>query len=81
MDFCINGRIVSGSFALRVYFEGSEGLTLLAKDSNHVGSSTTAKRDEHEFHRAVGSFLFAGVHNDCVVGAGLAYESFLVRPI
>src|SRR6266403_985440 len=77
----VNGWIVGGTFALGVYFEGSERLTLLSKDSDHVGRGAATKRDEHEFHRAVGGFFFAGIHNDCVAGTGLPYESFLLRPI
>ena len=49
-----NGGRLGGTFASGAYFETREGLALLAKDGNDVGSSATAKGYEDEFHRAVG---------------------------
>src|SRR5258708_27163697 len=81
MDFSKNGGVFGSPLTFRAHLKAGERLTLLPQDTYDVGSRAAAKRDQDEFHGAVGGLFFTGVDDNRVAGTRFSDESFLVRPI
>src|SRR6202043_2299938 len=80
LDLGINGGIACSAFGLRAYFETGERLALLAQNAIHVGGGAPTKRNQHQFHRTIGSLVLGRVHNYWMSRRGLPDEAFVVSP-